>query len=379
MEDFGFPMGLDQSGIVPEVFHVPVGGDLGGHHDFYDEFLYTRAGDTCSAVCAKPASGSFMCDAGEVGEESIWFDEPKVLSNFILDEALSVSPDSSCNSAESSPFPILKSPMEIFREIEEEASRFVPSSPAETKEYTYLTTVEAREPSQSPCPSTSATSEPFVSFVAENGSLFSGVPLSQTNAEVRHLTSFEINSIVGTQSSFLQQQQEDTMDAIEMSSFSILPNQTIPVVPVIPQSVQVAELVGSELVLQDGTRLVIVGSGTDQQTEADTETSMSLPDESSPASADAVCDSPAGSEKHKPLPAKKGKRTYQKGGYERKKMQNRESAQRYRVKIKAQKEQIANQRAELLDRNKDLKSHVEDLQREINYWRKMMEDMQARR
>ncbi|XP_018569179.1 activating transcription factor of chaperone isoform X1 [Anoplophora glabripennis] len=77
-------------------------------------------------------------------------------------------------------------------------------------------------------------------------------------------------------------------------------------------------------------------------------------------------------------PRKKSK-PYTKGATEdkkvRKKEQNKNAATRYRLKKKAEVEEILTEEKGLLDTNSDLKNNITDLQREIKYLKGLMRDL----
>lgn len=59
----------------------------------------------------------------------------------------------------------------------------------------------------------------------------------------------------------------------------------------------------------------------------------------------------------------------------RKKMQNKNAATRYRVKKRQEKETLQEQEVRLTDKNKELKEKVESLQREIQYMKELMQEI----
>ncbi|KAK3592674.1 hypothetical protein CHS0354_015976 [Potamilus streckersoni] len=63
------------------------------------------------------------------------------------------------------------------------------------------------------------------------------------------------------------------------------------------------------------------------------------------------------------------------GRKEKKKVQNKNAATRYRIKKKAEKEALQTDESKLVEKNKDLREKVESLQREISYMKDLMAEI----
>lgn len=305
---------------------VPAGsygaGALGDY--FQDEFdnAYPFLSADCDATdfsCTKTCGDTFMPDP--VLSNESWLDESGELSSIIHQI------ESNPSSQEGSPVgswdgqSTVKSPMEILEEIREEAAHFVPdvvrARSLDPPVWNCATGFDQQPTSLPSSPADLATLQPM-----EVEEPKSGAQASPAAAQ-RELTRCEVENLLQAQLPFL--------DA---------PSPGPSVV-----RLQVVQVVGDQLLLPDGTKAVILRGG------------------QSPAG-------PSGSG-----PEVRKKRAYQKGGYERKKMQNRESSFRYRVKKKEEKGRLVQEYVQQAERNKQLKAKAEDLGREIEYWKKFIADM----